>query len=69
MMSKILAAVSMMLVIGGAVYFVKYIEHQKNVISALDARVKTLEDKVFPPKPTPKTVETNSRKSTRKNSK
>lgn len=69
MMSKILAAVSMILVIGGAVYFVKYIEHQKTVISALDARVKILEEKVFPPKPVPKPAEIKPKKSARKNQK
>ena len=69
MMSKMLAAVSMILVIGGAVYFVKYIEHQKTVISALDTRIKALEQKVFPPKPAPKAVEPNTKKSTRRNSK
>lgn len=55
-MSKILAAVSMILVIGGAVYFVKYIEHQKTVIAALEDRIKTLETKVFPPRPEPKAI-------------
>ena len=53
-MSKLLAAVSMIFVVGGAVYFVKYITHQQSVIAALDERIKTLETKVFPPKPDPK---------------
>ena len=64
MMSKILAAVSMIFVIGGAVYFVKYITHQQSVIAALDERIKTLETKVFPPRPEPKAV--TSKKSTKK---
>ena len=67
MMSKMLATVSMIFVIGGAVYFVKYIEHQKSVIAALDERIKILETKVFPPKPEPKTVP--PKKSTRKSQK
>ena len=67
MMSKMLAAVSMIFVIGGAVYFVKYITHQQSVIAALDERIKTLETKVFPPKPEPKAV--TSKKSTRKSQK
>lgn len=67
-MNKFISSLSAILIIGGAVYFVKYVEHQKTVISALDSRVKTLEEKVFPPRTAPKPAEPR-KKSSRKNSK
>lgn len=62
-------ALSTIFVIGSTIYFTKYIEHQKDVIAALDGRVKTLEAKVFPPKPAPKTTESKPKKTTRKSQK
>lgn len=50
MIYKLLAAVSMIFVVSGGVYSVKYIEHQTAVIADMDARIKTLEERVFPPK-------------------
>lgn len=49
-MSKLFSSIAMISVVSGGVYFWKYFEHQQTQMAALETRVKTLEDKVFPPK-------------------
>ena len=49
-MSKLFSSIAMISVVSGGVYFWKYFEHQQTQMAALESRVKTLEDKVFPPK-------------------
>lgn len=50
MISKIFSSIAMISVIGSGVYFWKYFEHQQTQMTVLETRVKTLEDKIFPPK-------------------